>query len=96
MGRNQEAEAAFREEMQRFPTTSEAYVMLALLLASEHRFNEIEPTLESMVKASPMPATYFLAAREMHDLGNDAAARSFRSQGERLIRQDPGQRGDRR
>jgi len=96
MGRNRDAESSFREEMQRFPATTDAYVKLALLLASEHRFTEIEPTLESMVKASPKPATYFLAAREMKDLGNDAGARAFRSQGELLIRQNPRERGDRR
>ena len=63
---------------------TDGYVSLALLLASEHRFDEIEPTLEAMVKASPKPATYFLAAREMKDLGNDAGARAFRTRGERL------------
>ena len=84
MGRNGDAEAAFREEIQRFPTTTDAYVRLALLLASEHRFSEIEPILEAMVKASPKPATYFLAAREMKDLDNAAAARAFQKRGERL------------
>ncbi len=87
MGRNQEAEAAFRDEIQRFPATTEAYTKLALLLASEHRFSEIQPTLDAMVKASPMPATYFLAAKEMKDLGNDAGARAFRAQGQRLLAQ---------
>ena len=86
MGRNQEAEAAFRDEIQRFPATNDSYVMLALLLASEHRFTEIGPTLEAMVKASPVPATYFLAAREMQDLGNNDGARFFRSQGEQMLR----------
>jgi arylsulfatase A-like enzyme/tetratricopeptide (TPR) repeat protein len=84
MGRNPEAEAAFREEMTHFPTTTDAYVRLALLFASEHRFAEIEPTLEAMVKASPKPATYFLAARAMNDFGNTAAARAYRTRGERL------------
>jgi len=84
IGRNAEAEAAFREEITRFPTTTDAYVRLALLLASEHRFAEIDPTLEAMVKASPKPVTYLLAARAMNDLGNDAGARAFRSRGERL------------
>jgi len=70
--------------MQRFPDSTEAYVRLALLLASEHRFGEIQPMLEAMVRAWPKPATYFLAAREMKDLGNDAGARAFRSRGERL------------
>lgn len=84
LGRTQEAEAAFREEIQRFPTTREAYVRLAVLLASQHRFTEIEPALEAMVAASPMPATYGLAAQAMSDLGNDAGARVFRRRGERL------------
>jgi arylsulfatase A-like enzyme/predicted negative regulator of RcsB-dependent stress response len=90
MGRNREAEAAFHDEITHFPDTTEAYTKLALLLASQHRFSEIEPALEAMVKASPKPATYLLAAREMKDLGNDAAARAFRSRGEQLlIRQNP-------
>ncbi len=84
MGRNREAESAFREEIARFPATTDAYVRLALLCASEHRFAEIEPTLDAMVKASPKPATYFIAAKEMKDLGNDAGARAFRSRGEQL------------
>jgi arylsulfatase A-like enzyme/tetratricopeptide (TPR) repeat protein len=84
MGRTGEAEADFRKEIERFPDSTEAYVRLALLFASEHRFAEIGPTLEAMVRASPKPATYFLAAREMKDLGNDADARAFRSRGERL------------
>jgi arylsulfatase A-like enzyme len=84
MGRNQDAEAAFREEIENFPTTADAYVRLALLLASEHRFAEIAPTLDAMVKASPAPRTYMLAARAMHDLGNDDAARAYRARGEQL------------
>jgi choline-sulfatase len=84
MGRTDGAEADFRKEIERFPDSTEAYVRLALLFASEHRFSEIGPALEAMVKASPKPATYFLAAREMKDLGNDAGARTFRGRGERL------------
>jgi len=79
-----EAETAFRAEIQRFPATADAYTRLAILLASQHRFGEIEPTLEAMVKASPMPATYFLAARAMDDLGNTQGARDFRRRGEQL------------
>jgi choline-sulfatase len=84
MGRDAEAEAAFRNEIEHFPSTAETYVKLALLLTSEHRFTEVVPTLEAMVKASPKPATYFLAARELKDFGNEAASRSFQSRGERL------------
>lgn len=84
MGRTAEAEAAFRLEIEQFPTTIEAYTSLALLYASQHRFGEIQPTLNAMVSASPVPATYFLAAREMNDLGNVSAARAYRLRGEQL------------
>lgn len=84
MGRTTEAESAFRREIGTFPATTDAYTRLAILLASQHRFAEIEPTLEQMVKASPRPATYELAARAMADLGNQEGARSFRRRGERL------------
>lgn len=84
MGRTREAEAAFRDEIARFPTTSQAYVRLAILLASQRRFDEIEPTLEAMVTASPTPVTYQLAARAMSDLGNEEGARAFRKRGEKL------------
>lgn len=88
MGRNSEAEAAFREEMRHFPATTDPYVRLAVLLASEHRFSEITPTLDAMVHESPAPQTYALAARVMSDLGNDAAARAYRAHGEELARRD--------
>jgi arylsulfatase A-like enzyme/tetratricopeptide (TPR) repeat protein len=82
MGRLPEAEAAFRREIERFPTTRDAYVRLSFLLASQRRFNEIAPTLESMIKASPMPATYIMAAEAMAQMGNDEAARAYRRRAE--------------
>ncbi|HVS31857.1 MAG TPA: sulfatase-like hydrolase/transferase [Thermoanaerobaculia bacterium] len=86
MGRIAEAETALREEIARFPTTTDAYVRLALLYASQRRFQEITPTLEAMVKASPTPAAYALAARAMSDFGNDAGAREFQRRGAALKR----------
>jgi arylsulfatase A-like enzyme/tetratricopeptide (TPR) repeat protein len=87
MGRKEEAEAAFREEIRTFPATTDAYTRLAILLASERRFSEIEPTLEAMVQASPRPVTYGLAAQAMADLGNTERARFFQARGERLAAQ---------
>jgi tetratricopeptide (TPR) repeat protein len=84
MGRSREAEAAFREEIAKFPATRDAYLRLSLLLASQQRFAEIEPTLEAMIEGSPFPATYILAAQAMSDFGNDAGARAYRTRGERL------------
>lgn len=86
MGRTAEAEAAFRKELAEFPRTTEAYVRLALLFASQHRFDEIAPTLDTMVKAVPTPATYELAARAMTDFGNIEGARLYRRRGQQLAR----------
>lgn len=93
MGRVAEAEASFREEIRNFPETTDAYTRLAILLASQHRFTDIEPTLEAMVRASPRPATYGLAARAMADLGNTERARIFQQRGERLAAALRQQRG---
>jgi arylsulfatase A-like enzyme/predicted Zn-dependent protease len=85
-GRAAEAEAAFRREIAAFPRTEEAYVRLTILLAAQHRFDEIEPTLDAMVAAKPTPAIYELAARTMADLGNRSGAESYRRQGRELAR----------
>lgn len=84
MGRIEEAEKAFREEMTRFPSTTEAYVRLAVLLAQEKRFKEITPLLEQMVKASPRQSTYVLAAQTMKELGNTKGEQSFLARGRAL------------
>ena len=85
LGRAAEAEIAFRDEIARFPTTTVAYVRLAILLASQRRFAEIDPLLEEMVRASPQPATYELAARAMADLGNEEGALDYRRRGRRRL-----------
>jgi arylsulfatase A-like enzyme/Tfp pilus assembly protein PilF len=78
LGRAGEAEAAFRREIARFPSTAEAYARLAVLLAAGHRFDEIQPTLDALVAAVPSRAGFELAARTMEDLGNRAAASDYR------------------
>jgi tetratricopeptide (TPR) repeat protein len=77
MGRSTEAEADFRREIAAFPATTLAYVRLTILLASQKRFKEVEPTLDAMVAASPHPESYRLAARVMTDLGNKEGAARY-------------------
>jgi arylsulfatase A-like enzyme/predicted negative regulator of RcsB-dependent stress response len=89
LGRPAEAEAAFRREIELFPRTTEAYVRLAILLAEQRRFDEIEPTLETMVRAAPAPQSFQLAAKTLEDLGNVRAAASFRRRA-RQSASDPG------
>ena len=89
LGREGEAEYAFRREITAFPRNEEPYVRLAILLAAERRFDEILPTLEALVAAAPAPRTYELAARTLKDLGNAEAAASFRARGLRLAAARP-------
>jgi Tfp pilus assembly protein PilF len=84
LGRVAEAEVAFREEITHYPSITEAYVRLAVLLAQEKRFTEITPLLEQMVHASPRRSTFFLAAQTMKVLGNTAGERSFLTRGRAL------------
>ncbi len=86
LGRAAEAERAFRRELALFPGSSDPYVKLAILMASEHRFEEIEPTLEAMVQAIPTRPTYELAADTMRDLGNASGEESFRRRGRGMKR----------
>ncbi|MEO8502310.1 MAG: sulfatase-like hydrolase/transferase [Acidobacteriota bacterium] len=84
-GHPEEAEASFRREIEMFPESEEAYVRFAILLASEHRFAEIQPTLDHMVTAKPIPTIYELAAQTMSNLGNEEGARQYRQTAARLF-----------
>lgn len=79
LGRNAEAEQAFRREIAHFPRGVDAYTRLAVLLAAEHRFEEIEPTLDALVAANPTPKALVAAAETMERLGNGDAAKAYRA-----------------
>ena len=79
LGRDAEAEAAFRREIAHFPKSPEPYTRLAILLAAEHRFDEIEPTLEALVAANPTPQAFVAAAETMERLGNVEGAARYRA-----------------
>lgn len=79
LGRNAEAEAAFRREIALFPQGPEAYARLAILLAAERRFAEIEPTLDALAAANPSPRALAVAAETMERLGNDEGAAAYRA-----------------
>jgi tetratricopeptide (TPR) repeat protein len=83
-GRNAEAETAFRREIARFPRSLDAYANLAVLLAVQHRFAEVEATLDSLITAVPERRAFLLAARTAEDLGNRQLAETYRRRGEAL------------
>jgi arylsulfatase A-like enzyme len=77
LGRESEAEAAFRSEIERFPDNPDPYVRLAILFAAGHRFDEIEPTLDALA-ATGSPRALLAAAETMERLGNAEGAAAYR------------------
>jgi tetratricopeptide (TPR) repeat protein len=78
LGRAKEAEAAFREEIRRFPAGTAAYSRLSSLLAKLGRAPEIGPLLDAMYAASPRRDTAQLAARTAASIGDQEAAQRWR------------------
>ncbi len=82
LNRPAEAEAAFRREVTRFPAHSRAWAQLAVLYATEGRFDAVEPTLEAMVHAHPTRQTHLLAAETARRLGDVQGARDWQRRAE--------------
>jgi Flp pilus assembly protein TadD len=79
LGRNDEAAAAFEDEMRAFPDNAPAYARLAIVYALEGRkVREVRALLERMYEASPRPATARLAAQTLESLGDREAAVAWR------------------
>ena len=92
MGKNSEAEAAFRRETLAFPENPRGWTGLALLYASDGREREADRTLEDMLSKSPRPGSYFAAARTYDVLRDAAAAARVRRKAAALFpgARDPG------
>ncbi|MFL6236393.1 MAG: sulfatase-like hydrolase/transferase [Thermoanaerobaculia bacterium] len=74
LGRNQEAEREFLQEIQGFPHDTRPYASLALLYASEGRGQEAVATLRRMVEAEGSPAAYAEAVKTLRILGDPQGA----------------------
>jgi choline-sulfatase len=73
------AEAAFLQEIQRFPEDVRAYSNLAVLYALSGRPGRVGPTLRQMVEASPTPGAYAEAVKTLRTLEDpDSAAALLR------------------
>lgn len=73
-GRVQEAESAFRREIELFPTDFAAYTRLALLFALTDRADASARVLGRMMEVNPEPRAYAEAARTIRVLGDSRAA----------------------
>jgi arylsulfatase A-like enzyme/Flp pilus assembly protein TadD len=71
LGREREAEAEFRKEIDLFPDQTQAYKNLILLLVTEDRIPEATQLIYRLIEASPTPPAY-VAVCEVLDVVGDA------------------------
>jgi arylsulfatase A-like enzyme/Tfp pilus assembly protein PilF len=74
LGRNDEAEREFAQEVRDFPADTRAYSSLAVLYASEGRDPDAVGALRRMVEASGSPAAYAEAVKTLRVLGDPQGA----------------------
>jgi len=78
LGRVDEAEAEFQEELRLFPENAEAHRNLAVLFATTGRRDKLLAALEDLVRTAPRPASFRMAAEVLDAAGERSAAASFR------------------
>ena len=78
LGRNSEAEAAFKEEIRLFPQNRRAYAGLAMLYRSIGRDAEAEKAIRDMLDMAPGAESRSLARQLWTMFGEPDRARSFR------------------
>jgi choline-sulfatase len=79
LGRYDDAERAFREEIRLYPRNLQAYTRLAVVMGLQHRtFKEVDGLLGQMAAASPGGATLELAAKTLESMGDAQGAAAWR------------------
>ncbi|HYI10968.1 MAG TPA: sulfatase-like hydrolase/transferase [Thermoanaerobaculia bacterium] len=78
MNRPADAEAAFRAELERFPSNREAYTKLAILQVTLDRAGDAEQTLDRMFAANRSRSTALLAVETWQVVENGPAAARWR------------------
>jgi len=81
LGRGEEAEQAFRNEIQHNPTDPQAYRNLVLLYAAEGRNREAADVFFNLEKASPTPSSYVAISETLKILGDQNGARFWAARG---------------
>jgi tetratricopeptide (TPR) repeat protein len=89
LGRNAEAEAAFKEEIRLFPDNVQTYKNLVLLYLSEDRMAEAAQVIRDCVEKSPLPPSYLAVAQTLRVVGDEPGARYWTAQGLRKFPRDP-------
>ncbi|HJT18058.1 MAG TPA: sulfatase-like hydrolase/transferase [Thermoanaerobaculia bacterium] len=89
LGRNDEAEREFRQEIADFPHEARAYSSLILLLSTEGRLDEATKLVFETFKAAPGPHTYTVIADTLVSIGDERGALFWAQQGLQRYPRDP-------
>jgi len=83
--RYHDAEAAFLEELRLYPLNTRARGNLAMLYQATERPDDAERTISEMIRLTPTPETYALAARLYMMFGRRADADAIRAEARRTL-----------
>jgi arylsulfatase A-like enzyme/tetratricopeptide (TPR) repeat protein len=89
LGRNQEAEAAFRQEIELAPADARAYQSLIVLLVSEGRGNDATPLVFQLLERAPTAQNYTAIVETMKALGDANGVRYWTAKGREKYPRDP-------
>ena len=89
LGRNDEAEREFRQEIAFYPTEPDAYSSLVLLLSSEGRVEEATKLIFQLVQIAPLPPSYIAISETLKAIGDDRGALYWAYQGLQKYPHDP-------
>jgi len=81
LGRADEAEASFREEIRLFPSDPQAYKNLLLLYSMEGKTRDATELIFSLEKASPTPPAYLAISQTLKAIGDVRGARFWAARG---------------
>jgi arylsulfatase A-like enzyme/Tfp pilus assembly protein PilF len=88
LGRSEEAEQAFREEIRLFPEDTQAYKNLILLYVTEGRVDAATRLIHDLEKASPTPPSYAAISDTLSVVGDERGAKFWARRGLRRFPND--------
>jgi tetratricopeptide (TPR) repeat protein len=88
MGRYEEAEAAFKQEIAAYPAEPQPYKNLILLYVTEGRNQEATNLIFQLEKASPIPPSYVAISETLKIIGDRVGARFWAARGLNKFPQD--------
>jgi len=84
MGKNEEAERAFEQEIGSFPRNKQTYATLAVIYLLEGRQSDLQPLMQRMFRSQPTAASAEFAAYTLGELGDVSGAQFWRRRAEEM------------